>query len=244
MTQPFTARASPKFNRSLLLSPLNKRAWDGAIDSSKSNPMNIRAIDTQNALKQGDLYELCGAYAIINAIRLSASSEKMDKRTQRDLAKTALRFLSKREMLQETSLHGMGSRSFMKLADKLVARANLVTNTALRITTLSGTGMAPEEFIKSELSRNAPLCARLKGPFDHYTVISGMTDTRYLLTDSSGLSWINRSSLKIRTGSASARFKIQSKSLFSISSTKAAMNSIEQTDGSSKRLWEIDEDAI
>lgn len=206
--------------------------------------MNIRIDNTLDALKQGDLDKLCGVYAIINAIRLGASSEILNKKTQRELMRSALQYLSKREMLQETLRYGMSSRNFVKLADKLLERSNRIVDAKLKITPFPRDGELPENFIQNELSRNAPICARLKGPFDHFTVISGMTQKRYLLTDSNGLSWINRSSLRSRNSSAPTRLRIQLKSLFSISADSAEMDTMEQICSRSKRLWEMEEEVM
>ncbi|MEL6413556.1 MAG: hypothetical protein AAFQ15_01290 [Pseudomonadota bacterium] len=206
--------------------------------------MNIRIDNTLDALKQGDLDKLCGIYAIINAIRLGASSEIMNKKTQRELMRSALQYLSKREMLQETLRYGMSSGNFIKLANRLLERLNRIVDATLKITRFPGDGELPENFIQNELSRNAPICARLKGPFDHYTVISGMTPKKYLLTDSNGLSWINRSSLRSRKSSAPARLRIQLKSLFSISVDSAEMDTMEQISSRSKQLWEMEEEGM
>ncbi|MHA7858776.1 MAG: cysteine peptidase family C39 domain-containing protein [Henriciella sp.] len=206
--------------------------------------MNIKIDSTLDALKQGDLDKLCGIYAIINAIRLGASPEIINKKTQRELMRSALQYLSKREMLQETLRNGMSSRNFIKLADKLLERSNRIVDATLKITHFPGDGELPENFIQNELSRNAPICARLKGPFDHFTVISGMTQKRYLLADSNGLSWINRSSLRNRNSSAPARLRIQLKSLFSISADRTEMDTVEQISSSSKRLWEMEEEGM
>ena len=206
--------------------------------------MNIKIDNTLEALKQGDLDKLCGVYAIINAIRLGASSEILNKKIQRELMRSALQYLCKREMLQETLRYGMSSRNFSKLADKLLERSNRIVDATLKITRFPGDGELSENFIQNELSRNAPICARLKGPFDHYTVISGMTPKRYLLTDSNGLSWINRSSLRSRNSSAPTRLRIQLKSLFSISVDGAEMDTMEQISARSKRLWEMEEEVM
>ena len=202
--------------------------------------MNIKIDTPAIALKQGDLDELCGIYAILNAIRLAVSQDAINTRKQRSLIKTALQYLSKREMLQETLLYGMSSRNFVKLANKLVERSNLITSDPLIITPFSDNEELQEKFIQTQLSRNAPVCARLKGRFDHYTVISGITDTRYLLTDSNGLSWINRSSLRADAGSNSARFRIPTRCLFSISKIRAKASKMKLTGNRSKRLWEIE----
>lgn len=76
-----------------------------------------------------------------------------------------------------------------------------------------------EHFIEFELKHGHPVCVRLQGQIDHFTVIAGMDKKRYYLFDSHGHQWIKRSSLSFEGRASGSRYVIDEKSVFSIGGT-------------------------
>jgi hypothetical protein len=70
--------------------------------------------------------------------------------------------------------------------------------------------------IASAIKDGCPVCALFDGALDHYTVISGVSEMRFMLFDSSGLSWVRRSGCQLSSGRKQARHRLKQKSVFSV----------------------------
>jgi len=206
--------------------------------------MNINLNPSIRPLQQGDLDNLCGVYAIINALRLASSPTIMGKSVEQDLLSRGIRVLLEREILGSALRYGLGRKRFLRLSRTIVKKAFQLTGLKFRMTTFAGEDAAAEDFLRQELAAGRPVCLRISGAIDHYTVASGITQTRLNLFDSDRLSWVKRSSFCRAAPLVSAKYGIDPKALFSIQ----VENSEKQDDAffdepemwEPDRLWEIE----
>ncbi len=205
--------------------------------------MNVNLNPSISPLQQGDLDQLCGVYAIINALRLAAGPTRIEKRVEKDLLFRGVRLLLEREILGSTLRHGMGTKKFIKLSRAMVKKASHLTELKFRIKTFCEVEATAEEFLREELLADRPVCARITGSIDHYTVLSGISQTTLDLFDSDGLSWILRSSFCRPVSGSPARYGLDTKALFSIELDDGNQDGPyfdELHMGDPTRLWEIE----
>ncbi len=137
-------------------------------------------------LQQGSMDNLCGLYAIVNALRLlRAPSGKQD----RLLFDAGVRYLDNREWLSSVMIEGMPTRLFAALAANL---GNVEGRIMQRIASSRKIDM-PEEAIMHAIVAGSPVVVSVDPPLDHYSVICGYSPTRWLLFDSFGGRWLRRS---------------------------------------------------
>jgi hypothetical protein len=156
-----------------------------------------RALKIQ-PLKQGQLDGLCGLYAGINALRLLLAAERpLSSRETKRSFRAGVRALSKRERLAAAVLNGIPDKTWRKLLVKLAGSATAGTGPVIAIsqplqhrTRVSRTELM--EIIETAIDSRQPVVISLSGKHRHYTVVCGYTPGRFLLFDSSSLSWLKR----------------------------------------------------
>lgn len=160
----------------------------------------IRSSDTIEPYRQGDLDELCGLYAIVNAIRLAEyPRRKLSRADSRLLFYRGLKFLERRGYGDAPRV-GIGTELWTKLARHLLRYARkidaahlLSRKSAVRV--LPGEIAAAVAFIEDEVAVGIPVAVELRRALNHYTVVSAYTDDRWTLFDSFGYRWLEKSSL-------------------------------------------------
>lgn len=136
-------------------------------------------------LQQGGMDNLCGLYAIVNALRLlRAPSAKQD----RLLFQAGVRYLDDREWLSAVMIEGMPTRLFSALAGNL---GNVEGHIVQRIASNRRSDM-PEDAIMRAIVAGSPVVISVDPPLDHYSVICGYGTNRWLLFDSYGYKWLSR----------------------------------------------------
>ena len=205
--------------------------------------MHIDLNPSISPLQQGNLDQLCSVYAIINALRLATGPMQIEKRIEKDLLFRGVRLLLEREILGSTLRDGMGTKKFIKLSRALVKKASKLTELRFRIKYFCSTEATAEEFLRKELLAGNPVCVRIIGSIDHYTVLSGISQTKLDLFDSDGLSWILRSSFCRPMSGLPARYELDTKALFSVGLDDDIPDELffdELNIGHPNRLWEIE----
>ena len=153
---------------------------------------------------QGDLDALCGLYSSINAIRLAIYDEKkLTKRHARDLMEEGLDYLGRRKLrLLSICAYGMGKTRRLKLIQYLFKYILMEWDIELEIIPF-----IPDEsdrleasfieFIRQQLTIGNPVCIKMKGAHNHYSVITGLSSKYIELFDSDGLNKLTKKSVRI-----------------------------------------------
>jgi|GEM_PF-3000352 len=172
---------------------------------------------------QGELDNLCGLYAAINAIRaVSSPTHPIGQSTAKQLLERGVSYLTHRKRLSEALIGGMGLRLQRDLAVHLTKEAAALTGTTYATRALHGKGAragrdALFQAIEGSLRLGAAVVVCLENTFQHYTVIVGQSPTRFYLFDSDGLRWVERRSLGLCGGEgATLRHCIRANTAFAI----------------------------
>jgi hypothetical protein len=169
----------------------------------KRRDANSRLLDGAKLLQpfqQGELDYFCGLYAIINGLRLSLATVRPLSAVEcLQLFKQGLAYLNERGRLPLCRRSGLAVTLWHQLAAELAREASIMTAAQIRTSfpfskrrrvTLGNVFTLTEAMI----DEHSPVLLLLEATNRHFTVISGYTRTRLWLFDSSGQSWINRSS--------------------------------------------------
>lgn len=159
--------------------------------------MVTRAVDALPAVDgpylQGQLDTLCGIYSAINGLAaVLASVRPLRGSAATHLFRHAVAFVGQRMALVEAVTDGIGPELWLDLIHEL---AGLVKAGPARAISIE------RPFADTASVRFREVCARIEaaldsgdvvlvslvGTYDHYTVVRGHTDARYLLHDSIGL---------------------------------------------------------
>lgn len=137
-------------------------------------------------LQQGSMDNLCGLYAIVNALRLlRPPSARHDRR----LFEAGVSYLDNREWLSAVMIEGMPTRLFATLA----ANLGNVEGRAVQRMASSRKGDMLEDAIMRAIVAGSPVVVSIDPPVDHYSVLCGYSPSRWLLFDSFGGRWLKRS---------------------------------------------------
>ncbi len=172
--------------------------------------------------EQGDLDNLCGVYAALNAICLVAAPTNPLSRAQAQVVfQAGIADLVRRDGLEETIENGMQRRRQQAVTRRMVAKAAVLTGMRLVARRVFASASKPscEDIVgamRSRLAAGSPLIIELRGVHNHYSVVAGLTPGRLRLFDSDGLKWIARRSLGVSTTDMSARHLIPPTSVVEI----------------------------
>lgn len=164
---------------------------------------------------QGDCDGLCGLYCIINAIRLvMAPRRELTRDETKALFRTGVRFLDRHHALPEALLFYVHERLWLKLAERLVAKAQ---DTLGRPIVLDIPSLPEDAPINKTLHRIERMiasgkvpCVFLRGKYLHYSVISSYTPLSLKLFDSFGYQRVLRRSCASREPLSHHRLHVQS----------------------------------
>jgi hypothetical protein len=154
-------------------------------------------------LRQGDLSNLCGLYSVLNAVQLACWRIPPTNDQLRDLLKFGFRYLTKRRLLARVVAFGMDQDVWIELGTALIGHSNDLLSTSLALEPLplrsgrSKPAGASEalRMLKGTLFQGHPVLCGFGGALDHYTVLSGYSEQRLILFDSSGFHWIDQRSI-------------------------------------------------
>lgn len=149
--------------------------------------------------RQGDLDGLCGLYAAINALQVVlAPHARMTGAQGRRLLAAGLVFLGRETQLQATCVFGMTAETLLRLIRHLAALAAKGRPYAIEVTLGEPARWSRQDILRTidtALERAAAVILLLGHTYEHYSVVVGASDTRYLLFDSYKWHWITRDSL-------------------------------------------------
>lgn len=178
------------------------------------NPENKRA---PQPVLQGGIDRLCGMYSIMNAILLVDPDSRPQLQRHFDVG---LEYLISRKKLDGVMLHGMSTKLWVKLALRVLAEHNRLSEEQLELHKVYPNGREGKLITwcnAIECTANEwPVLAHIEGAYDHFTVISCITPKQVVLFDSDGLHWLQRRSCKIGGPDASKRFWIKPNGIFAL----------------------------
>ena len=171
-------------------------------------------------LGQGDLDYLCGIYASINAIRLVyAPTARLLEREDSLLFKLAVEELAARGKLAPAMVSGMEAAALFPVLERLVRSIRPRSKrrlTIIRPRHRHDTGDLLS-FIQLHLDRAEPAIVRVKGAWQHWSVITAITSRKVFLFDSYGRRHIRLSELSVDAQREPARFHIVRTGVFILS---------------------------
>ena len=168
----------------------------------------LPAAEVLRPLQQGKLSSMCGLYSVLNGIRLALYPQQLTRPQLQQAYRFAVKHLSSRRQLTRVLGVGMDYGVWAELRDELIAYVNAHHHAKLRAApTLTGTaGLAPKRAIATigaSVRAGSPVLVALGGALNHYTVISGISDQRLMLFDSSNFHWLQKANVGV--GEASRR---------------------------------------
>ncbi len=159
--------------------------------------------------EQGDLDNLCGLYASLNAISLVAAPiHPLSRKDAEQVFRAGLGYLERRRGLADTLREGMEYRRQHAITRHMARSASTITGASITVEPVFSKGrvragtntQTRQQFmsaIKERLDQGSALIFELRKTWHHYTVIAGLSPSRVLLFDSDGLRWIKRRAVAV-----------------------------------------------
>lgn len=153
-------------------------------------------------LRQGELDGLCGLYSIINALRLAIYPKRLRKPEIKLLFEAGLRALATTRRLRVIVVDGMGDETWARMADAVLSQLELSHGQRLTLDDLLAEGRVQSmtdahRSIRQNLRVGRPVIVTLEGSYDHWTVLSSDTKSRYYLFDSWGYRWVGANNVAL-----------------------------------------------
>jgi len=172
---------------------------------------------------QGDLDNLCGLYAAVNALCVtSAPIRPFSTAEAKQVLQAGIAHLQRRSGLSDALIHGMTLKRQQAVTQHMTKTAADMTEIEFiakplmrgmsKLTADAALGM-----VASRISAGSAVIACLENTFWHYTVISGVSASRVYLFDSDGLQWIERRSFGICDRGSQLRHCVSLASLIEVS---------------------------
>lgn len=166
--------------------------------SPPSLPVEIAARHEVEPNRQGELDQLCGLLSAVNAIRLALHSfAPLSKASCGDLFECGVEYLQGKDGAADALVSGMGTRRWHGIVRCLARQASSATLAVeLEQPRFDAKPSIGEIFdwIEMSVATAKPVLIHLAGGIDHFTVVAGVTPTRFQLFDSCGHRFIKRKS--------------------------------------------------
>jgi len=191
-----------------------------------SNRIMLPGVALCSPFAQGDLDNLCGIYATVNALCLtSAPIRPLSRVEARHLLHSGVTYLSRRGWLSDAFIYGMALQQQRAVTQHMAKTAARLTDLDFAATpviprTPKLNTNAALQLLASSIAAGSAVVTCLENTFWHYTVISGVSASRVYLFDSDGLHWIERRSFGIYRQGCHARHQVPRASLIKVSITK------------------------
>lgn len=174
-------------------------------------------MDIIEPLQQGAADGLCGLYAAINAVRLvSAPIQPLTHSQSMQLASDGFEYLKQKRKLETAITYGMGCSLQRKLLKHIVKKASKLSKLSFRYERIEVTQENWQYKVKSKVQSGHAVNLVLEGAYNHFTVITEVTDIRFELFDSYGFKWVRRDTCCLRNCDKKKRHLINPKSLVAI----------------------------
>lgn len=151
--------------------------------------------------RQGDLSNMCGVYAIINALRLVIPERADDRALWIKVYNFAVANLAQNRKLKQGLMQGLTFDAWKLLQHAVYDELSERIGVPLHMRPVLRRAPQPGRDVGSVINRaldarRVVLCA-LAGTHNHFTVIAGYTPSRWLLFDSFNLRWVQRAATVI-----------------------------------------------
>ncbi|MEP4529536.1 MAG: hypothetical protein ABJ050_19650 [Paracoccaceae bacterium] len=171
---------------------------------------------------QGDLDNLCGLYAAINAICLVSAPIRPLRHSHIEvLMAVGVGYLQRRKWLSDALIRGMTLERQRDLTEHMAEEAGRTTG--LKLSTVQLFPKKPKvakdiviNVIGKSVENGSALVVCFENTLWHYTVLSGLSLDRIYLFDSVGLHWIKRRSFGICGMGVQARHCVPLASLIEV----------------------------
>jgi CO dehydrogenase/acetyl-CoA synthase gamma subunit (corrinoid Fe-S protein) len=144
---------------------------------------------------------------VLNCIQLALYPQRLAKAELHALYLHGIKHLSRRRRLKAVLEFGMDEQLWLSLATALIDFTNDRQAASLTLKTLLVGSTTRDrkralEAIRKAIRGGSPVLVRFGGAMDHYTALSGFTDQRFLLFDSSELKWVAAARISLAESSA------------------------------------------
>ena len=181
---------------------------------SRAERVIVPAARQLKPLLQGDRDGLCGLYAIINALRLTLQPVRpLSSHQVRALFESGVRFLAAEEALITAMCTGISAKRWRRLSKHLhsevskCARVEIVHERPFgRAQVVTETAAVAE--LEQRVGMQQVVLVELGGAYDHYSVISGYSQTSVFLFDSFGYARLSRTSCAIGSAQSPLRHRL------------------------------------
>ena len=181
----------------------------------RKRPLLLEAARSIEPYYHGQLDGLCGLYAVINALRLVALGYRAPLTTDgvEALFRTGAAWLDAKQSLCDAVGQGIGWRRWLKLVFMLSAAAgrDIGGEIFLQLPFKGVQDLTPGFFVcvaREAVRDRKAVLVLLRGRYNHFTVICGVSETRLRLFDSHGYRWINIKSFGPGAGGQPARHQV------------------------------------
>ena len=177
--------------------------------------------------EQGDLDNLCGLYAAVNAICVtSATVRPLTPSEAQQVLHAGVSYLQRRGWLADALIQGMPLPRQRAVTHHMGRAASRIAGLNVSITKIVPgrpklTAHAALELIASRIAARSAVIACFENTLWHYTVIAGMSASRLYLFDSAGLHWIERRSIGLSAERSQARHCVSLSSLIEVGTVAA-----------------------
>ena len=148
-------------------------------------------------LKQGDMDGLCGAYSIVNAMRVI----RLDKKEEsKDIFKEIIAHLSRNRNLRIIITSGMTIGILYHIINDLIPRSDFPRSRPFQgvAVTLPQLWNKIRKFLENPVNGTGAVIVGLSGTHEHWTVIKRIDDENIYLEDSGGIRSLPREEITIK----------------------------------------------
>lgn len=187
-----------------------------------SNKIMLDGVALCSPFAQGDLDNLCGLYAAINAISLVSAPIRQVRRAEaQQLLQTGLAYLERRNGLVDAFLEGMAiqrQRAVTQHLTKAASKALELTFSAKPLLPAKSAATTEDalNLIAKRIKAGSAVIVCLENTYWHYTIIAGMSDRRVYLFDSDGMRWVERRSFSLCQSRSMARHCVSRVSIIEV----------------------------
>lgn len=187
-----------------------------------SNKIMLDGVALCSPFAQGDLDNLCGLYAAVNAVCLVSAPIRPVRRAEALLLlQTGLTYLKRRNGLLEAFLEGMAiqrQRAVTQHVAKAASKALELTFFAKPLLSAKSTAATEDtlNLIAERIKAGSAVIVCLENTYWHYTIIAGMSDSRVYLFDSEGMSWIEQRSISVCQSCSTSRHCVSRASIVEV----------------------------
>lgn len=177
--------------------------------------------------EQGDLDNLCGLYAAVNALCVTAVPIRpLSPTVAQHVLHAGVSYLQRRGWLADALIRGMALHRQRAVTQHMGTVASRITGFRMTVTpmfpprSMLQTHEALDQ-IASCIAAGSAVIACFENTLWHYTVIAGMSASRLYLFDSAGLHWIESRSVGVSGKRSQARHCVSLSSLVEVRTVAA-----------------------